>query len=170
MAKASSKKASAASAAAAKLYRPLIIGIDVMYCLMRWQRNGFDISLLEGVFLFCILGLQYFSYVGIIENAVNRSSSDKSLVGGSSLDLLGATVVIQFGSFFFSKRFYWLLFAIPPWGAWSVYRTFTGRKEPAGGQGGAAASASQLGTGNATMKAESDRREKRAERRRQKWS
>lgn len=72
-------------------------------------------------------GLQYFAYGGILDSAAQpRKPNDKSLVGGSSLDLLGLTVVIQFGSVLWTPRFYWLLILAPMGAAWTLYSTFRG--------------------------------------------
>ena len=109
-------------------------------------------------------GLEYFAYVGILDNAANRNPNDKSLVGGSSLDLLGLTVVIQFGTVLWSPKLFWLLLVVPVWGGWTMYSTMFG-----GSKGGAGQSNSS-GSSDATEedKALAERRQKRAEKRRQK--
>jgi len=118
-----------------------------------------------------LLGLQYYAYVGILENAVTRSPSDKSLVGGASLDLLGVVLVVQFGSVLITPKLYWVLAALPPWAAYSLYRTFYGSSNNSGVGGGMAPQPPGAAM-TASQKEEAEkleeRRQQRAERRRQK--
>ena len=56
---------------------------------------------------------------GTSENAANRPSNDKKLVGGASLDVLGLTIIIQFLTIW-KPKCYWMLLIFPPWGAYSL--------------------------------------------------
>lgn len=81
------------------------------------------------------------------------------------LDLLAVLMVLQFGSLY-STRILWALGLIPVWGAYSLYKLVRG----GGGDGGGAAPSS---TGGDTREESEDtkaKRQKRAEKRRQKWS
>jgi len=110
-------------------------------------------------------GLQYYSYIGILDNPQNRSSSDKSLVGGASLDLLAVVLVVQFGSILVSPKFYWLLIALPPWGAWSLYKTFYGDRNKA-----SPPPEDLTAEDKSKNEKAAEKRKKRAERRQKKWS
>ena len=120
--------------------------------------------------LVCIAVLQAFAYLGIVEDASKpRAPNDKSLVGGASLDVLMLTVVIQFLTVLWSASAYWLLLVFPPWGAYSLYRTFNSGSGGIGGGGGAVGSkTNQASDGTIDSEALAERRQRRAERRRQK--
>jgi hypothetical protein len=110
-------------------------------------------------------GLQAYSYIGILDQAANANSggkSKKALVGGHHLDLLALTLVVQYGSVLHSSKWYWLLMVAPIWGGWTLYTTFSGGKKNKGD----AASDEPTPTSDATT----EKRQKRAEKRRQKWS
>ena len=111
-----------------------------------------------------LLILTYVAYNGILDNAANRNPNDKSLVGGSFLDLLGVTMLIQFGTVLWSPRFYWLLVGVPIGGGWTLYSTFAG--------GGKASDGPSKNTPQAEATEEDEalaaKRQKRSERRRQK--
>jgi hypothetical protein len=121
-------------------------------------------------------GLQVYAYMGILDSAATAPSSGKSekaLVGGASLDLLGLLMGVQFGSLLLSKRLYWLLLVLPIWGVYTLYKMFGG-----GGGGGGGASpfgksskaAAPTGNDEPIDDDKQDRRQKRADRRRQKRS
>jgi hypothetical protein len=164
-----------ARSAAAGFYRPFLAAINAVYLVLRWTLMGFQVSWSELVLLVCIGGLELYAYIGIMDSAANQSSTDKSLAGGASLDLLGFTLVVQFGSILLTSKFYWLLVGLPFWAAWSLYTMFGG-----GGGGGIS---SLMGGGKTAVPAppsetsgtdgkekQDERRQKRADRRRQKWS
>jgi len=115
----------AARTAATNFYRPFLLVANTVYLLLRYFRYGWEVPSFWGsVGIFSLWALEYFAYIGILDNAVNRSVGDKGLVGGSSLDLLGLVVLVQFGTILFSPKFYWLLAVLPPWGAWTLYKLF----------------------------------------------
>lgn len=126
-----------------------------------------------------LVGLSYISYKGILEDHANTIpskgkglSQSEALAGGASLDLLGLVVVVQFGSIFISTKLYWLLICIPIWGCYKLYTTFFGAKGAMSGIMGNADSTPATTEGVDTVVAEksNEKRQKRAERRRQKWS
>jgi hypothetical protein len=110
-------------------------------------------------------GLQAFSYLGILDQSANanvgKGNSKKALVGGHHLDLLGLTVVVQYGSVLHSTKWYWLLMVAPLWGGWTLYQTFRG-----GGKKDENISSEEPPPDDA----KTEKRQKRAEKRRQKWS
>lgn len=127
---------------------------------------GFQVSWSELVLLVCIGGLELYAYMGIMDSAANHSSTDKSLAGGASLDLLGFALVVQFGSILLSSKFYWLLAGLPFWAGWSLYTMFGG----GGGKTAAAPAAPSEVSDTDGKEKQDERRQKRADRRRQKWS
>ena len=159
----------AARSQASATYFPIVMGINVIYlllCLGKGYESFLNVWSIAGVL--SIFGLQYVAYNGILTNAENRNPNDKSLVGGSSLDLLGLTVVVQFGAVLWTPRLYWLLALVPVWGSYSLYSTF------AGGGKGSSGGPSKASTSQSTESTEEEdeamaaRRQKRSERRRQK--
>lgn len=127
-----------------------------------------------------LLGLSFVSYKGILEdhakNAPGGKNSD-ALAGGAALDLLGLITLVQYGTILVSAKFYWLLLIIPVWGGWKIYTTFFGGGNKSEGNDAASAFPSGNAGGNPNSeldKAASERadakRQKRAERRRQKWN
>lgn len=110
-----------------------------------------------------IWGLQIFAYIGIMDNAANRSATDKSLVGGASLDLLAFVLFVQFGTLFLTPKLYWLLLILPPLGLYKLYATFLGGIS---GKNGATNIQSTM-SGNESKQSD-QRRQKRVEKRRQK--
>ena len=149
---------------AAGTYFPIVTGVNALYILLCLGVQGYESYLnfwsIAGVL--SLLMLTYVAYNGILDNAANRNPRDKSLVGGSFLDLLGLTMLIQFSTVLWSPRFYWLLIVVPIGGGWSLYSTFKG-----GGDGSAAKKADQVEPPK-DDEALAARRQKRAERRRQK--
>lgn len=128
--------------------------------MLRYWSDGLELSVTQSMATLTIWGLEYYAYVGILDNAVNRSPGDKSLVGGSSLDLLALVLFVQFGSLIWSKLF-WLLSIVPVWGAYNLYTMFGGGL---GGSSGSAASEPP----QAETEEQAARRQQRAEKRRQK--
>jgi len=150
----------------ASFYKPLLIGINIVYVILQYTLGaGFaNLGLSDYLAILAILALQMYAYIGILDSAAHHhKTSDKSLVGGSNLDLLAITCVIQFGTLLISRKFYYLLALVPVWAACSLYKTFFGGKD-SNKAGTAAADAA----GDDSKQTE--RRQKRAERRRQKWS
>ena len=151
-----------ARSATASTYTPLLIGINVVYILLRaahWKEatQGWHIF---GALILWIL--QYIAYKGILASSETFSNS-KDLVGGLYLDLLGLTVLVQFGTALWSSRVYYLLAVVPPVGLWKLYTTLRSSIPGAGMH--------QPDTPpNETSDEKADKRRKRAERRRQKWS
>ena len=105
----------------------------------------------------------YLLYQQILDHAATRSARDTSLIGGQWLDVLAVLAVIQLGTAF-STRFYWLLLALPLWGAWSLYQTIMGKGGLMGGGGGTADAG--LSTESASA-APSNRKQRRADQRTQ---
>lgn len=127
-----------AKAAAANSYLPALIISNVVYLLLWLGRNGWnEWSLWKALGMIIVWGLQWYAYVGILHAAQNKTitakmslatggnnNRNKALVGGSLLDLLALTCIIQYGSVLWSWKVYWLLIMVPPWGAWNLYKTF----------------------------------------------
>jgi hypothetical protein len=110
--------------------------------------------------------LQYIAYQGILVSSgetatttCNNNSTD--LAGGVFLDLLGLTIVVQFGTALWSTKVYWLLAIVPPMGLWKLYNSFQSMYS----MPGAATTPAEE-----TSDEKTDKRRKRSERRRQKWS
>ena len=118
-------------------------------------------------------GLQGYAYVGILDQAANAMSGNSQkkgnkndLVGGVNLDILALTLVVQFGTALHSPKWYWLNFVVPLWGGWSLYKSYFGASKNE--NKGSAKDGNEV---DGTLSEESkQRREKRAEKRRQKWS
>jgi hypothetical protein len=163
-----------ARTAAAGFYRPFLAATNAVYLVLRWALMGFQASWSELVLMVCIGGLELYAYTGIMDSAANHSSADKSLAGGASLDLLGFTMVVQFGSILLTSKFYWLLAGLPFWAAWSLYTMFGGggggiSSLMGGGKTAEPAPPSESSSTDGKEK-QDERRQKRADRRRQKWS
>ena len=116
-----------------------------------------------------LIGLSYVSYQGILEDHAkpNRENPD-ALAGGASLDLLGLVVIVQYGTVIVSEKFYWALLVIPLWGGWKMYSIF-------GSSGSALMPKNQVeGTEDSVDRLASEKadakRQRRSERRRQKWA
>lgn len=90
------------------------------------------------------------------------------------MDLLGLVVIVQYGTIFISTKLYWLLLIIPIWGCYKLYTTFFGGSKGGGLGGLMGGSSNQMGNDNGKEQAIdpqlAEKRQKRAERRRQKWS
>lgn len=112
-------------------------------------------------------GLQIFAYIGILDHAKNNTANrQKDLVGGVHLDLLGLTILIQFGSALHSPKWFYLLWIVPLWGGWMLYTNFFGGNK----KGTANSPAAMSETTMAAVSGDKDKRDKRAQKRRQKWS
>jgi len=112
-------------------------------------------------------GLQAFAYLAILDQAKNNNNNTsnntnkKELIGGVHLDLLALTVLVQLGSALHSTKWFYLLAIVPLWGGWMLYSTFKGQFP----NNNNAASSSAAGSG-----VSDDKRQKRAQKRAQKWS
>jgi hypothetical protein len=128
------------------------------------EGGAFFVSIWDPLGIFCSVGLQVYSYFGILDQAANISSrkSNKELAGGQHLDWLALSLVIQFGGILHSTKWYWLLLLFPVVSGYSLYTSFFG-----GGKKNSdtAATPDTSQQGNDTS-----RREKRAEKRRTKRS
>jgi len=162
----------------AAFYQPFLLLVNGLYVALRyyfwpvawrgWWADGLPLA--------AIAALQWYAYVGILDKAVNaaigkkkKSSSDTSLVGGASLDLLAVTLSVQYGALLWTPKLYYLLWLVPVWGAYSLYATFFGGS-------GTNTKKQQLqqstddDTANDTNADSAGKRQKRADKRRQKWS
>lgn len=151
------------------MYQPILLGTNAVYILMLL---GLHVSWTIWNILGMLItwALQAYAYVGILDQAANAggssSSSSSSLVGGAHLDLLAVTFLVQYGTVLHSTKWYWVLALVPIWGGWKLYTTFG-----AGGKKKVAPSSSATEEPGAnTTTANADRRQKRSEKRRQKWS
>eukprot|EP00581_Thalassiosira_minuscula_P015205 CAMPEP_0183715262 /NCGR_PEP_ID=MMETSP0737-20130205/9567_1 /TAXON_ID=385413 /ORGANISM="Thalassiosira miniscula, Strain CCMP1093" /LENGTH=174 /DNA_ID=CAMNT_0025944351 /DNA_START=35 /DNA_END=559 /DNA_ORIENTATION=+ len=174
MANAAAKKAAAARETAASTYFPIVIGLNAVYLLLRLFYQRISISSPSSIAATLgLVGLSFVSYKGILEDHANTIGKHKgdALAGGASLDLLGLVVVVQYGTIFFTPKLYWALVLIPLWGGWKLYSTFFGSK---GGSGDGSMPKNPLESDAAVDKAAAEKadakRQKRAERRRQKWA
>jgi hypothetical protein len=109
--------------------------------------------------------LQYIAYQGILASSEMVSNSTTDLTGGIYLDLLGLTVLVQFGTALWSVRVYWLLAIVPPVGIWKLYTTLKSSMPGVAGM-----QQPDTSPPDETSDEKADKRRKRAERRRQKWS
>lgn len=115
-----------------------------------------------------LVGISCFAYKGILDDHANSTSGGgkgEALAGGLSLDLLGLAIVIEFGSFM-SDYFYWLLGVIPVVGFYKLYTAFQGGKKAVGGF----MPDPVVGTESKGKIVDNEKRQKRADRRRQKWN
>ncbi|KAL3785857.1 hypothetical protein HJC23_008745 [Cyclotella cryptica] len=175
MANAAAKKAAAARGAAANTYFPIIAGVNLFYLFLRIIYCKTSLTVFHGSMSLILVGLSCFAYKGILEDHAHSAGSGavgkgEALAGGLSLDLLGLTVLVQFGSLA-SDYFYFLLALIPIAGGYKLYKTF---------KGDSAASAGFMNESNEVESTNNNkfidpdkadaRKQKRAERRRQKWN
>ena len=172
--------------AASSSYFPIIVTINIGYLFLRliYQRSLISVSHLLATIV--LVALSFVSYKGILEDHANTipkgkgGNSSEALAGGASLDLLGLVVMVQFGSALISNKFYWLLLAIPIWGMWKLYSIFYG--STGGGMlGGLFPKGQQrmINNEDATLNDDQNKnnadksmakRQRRAEKRQQKWS
>jgi len=142
------------------------MAINAFYLVLRaayWQEaiRGWQVV---GTLVLWIL--QYIAYQGVLDSSETHSNKDK-LAGGIYLDLLGLTLVVQFGTALWTSKVYWLLCIVPPYGLWTLYTTFKGSMPGAGMD---ATNMNDAAPSQEESKEKAYRRQKRAERRRQKWS
>jgi hypothetical protein len=110
------------------------------------------------------VGLQVYSYFGILDQAANITSrkSNKELTGGQHLDWLALSLVVQFGAILQSTKWYCLLLLFPVVSGYSLYTSFFG--------GGKKNSDTAAMPDTSQQGNDTSRREKRAEKRRRKRS
>ena len=151
-----------AQAATRKIYQPLIIGVNLLWLLLVFgKRSSFGYAAIFAQLI--TFGLQYYAYVGILEAAANATHNKKDeLVGGRHLDLLGLTIVVQFLAVLHSTKWYWVLVAVPIYAGWSLYQSV---------YGGNTATPKQpdIDEDDPAYKAKQERRQQRAQKRKQKW-
>ena len=166
-----------AQAQAASFYRPLLLLTNGLYLVLRFfvvpdaaDTNGVAAFLRQDWPLVGVAGAQWYAYHGILDRASQqqhrRKSETTSLVGGSHLDLLFVAVAVQYGALLWSRRVYGVLLLLPVWAAYGVYTTFLG----GGSKGKPAAAAPNIDSNFAEDEDTAHKRQKRAEKRRQKWS
>lgn len=171
MANASAKKAEAAKNSTFSLYVPFLLIWNFVYLLKQIHFYGFSesFSSLSRLGLYGLFwGLEYFCYNGISNDAqiaASSTSTSKDLAGGVYLDILGIVLTSQFLGGFWKEGCYWILVILPIWGLYRIIKWyfFSGEEEESST------------TSGGKKKTEVDertkeKREKRAERRRQKWS
>ena len=174
MANQAAKKAAKAKQAASNVYRPIVVVINAAYMygyiIRRWE--DYYASWYNIIGSLILFGLTWYAYVSILEasSMANRTTKgyttledngSQALAGGLSLDLLGLVVVVQLGTAFVSASFYWLLIVLP------IYALYKGYGLISGFMGGS--SNEDNGSKRVDDEATRARRQKRAEKRRQKW-
>ena len=164
------------------VYRPLLLLINAFYVALRcwwWQQRPLLSLWSDVVPLMAVAFLQWYAYSGILEQAADKSTSSRkagdnttSLVGGSNLDLLALTILVQYGSLFWTRKMYYLLMAVPLFWMYSLYSTFLGGGTRTGSSisNNKQQSTPGLSDQEPTNSEVSDKRQKRAEKRRKKWS
>jgi len=190
MANAAAKKAAAAKKEAFNLYVPILIITNLVYIVLlimgnnnnnnnddNNDNNNNHTNILQTKL--GILGTlmtwveQIYSYVGILEHAsTNATKKSKDLTGGSSLDLLAVTILVQYGSVLHSVNWLWgTVIGVPILAAYSLYKAVYG----------ASSTDKNKSTSGPTKKPKSSepdenendpmaaKRQRRAEKRRQKW-
>ena len=128
----------AAKKDATRIYLPLLVVTNLMYAalLLRFgtTANSSTLGILGAIVTWIE---QAYSYVGILDHASinagggggggNSKSKSKDLAGGSSLDLLAVTLLVQFGSVLHSTRWLWLtVVGVPVMAAYKLYQAVYG--------------------------------------------
>jgi hypothetical protein len=158
----------AARGAASSTYFPIVAGINILYIFLRFVYYKSALTNYHITMAIILVGISCFAYKGILDDHANSTSSGgkgEALAGGLSLDLLGLAIVIEFGSFM-SDYFYWLLGLIPVVGFYKLYTAFQGGKKAVGGF----MPDPVVGTESRGKIVDNEKRQKRADRRRQKWN
>jgi hypothetical protein len=97
----------------AAFYLPFLLVVNLLYFALRFYMFGGSLLspktnwFWDFVAVSTCLVLQYFAYQGILEHAavtLPNSKNKNDLVGGSSLDLLGITLLIQYGTVITGSR------------------------------------------------------------------
>jgi hypothetical protein len=192
----------AAKNQATRIYLPLLVVTNLIYVALLGNMFGTTTTTTAGVLSsnWGIAGTivtwieQAYSYVGILDHhAANASAGNSNskhkdnkhnkhdLAGGSSLDLLAVTLVVQFGSVLHSKAWLWLtVVGVPVVAAYQLYRAV-------GGSSNSNSNSTNKSNSNSNNKSNSNKssdnsnadgtdddpmaakRRRRAEKRRQKW-
>jgi hypothetical protein len=149
---------------AASTYLPIVAALNMIYLVIFVVYKRSSLTTFQCIMATFLVALSYLSYRGIVNNHghAHQIKSD-ALVGGAFLDMLGLVVAVQFGSVLFSDQFYWLLLLIPTVSGWKFYTTVKSAMPNA-----RSIDAAPYDNGAASEKA-NEKRQKRAERRRQKW-
>jgi hypothetical protein len=160
---------------ASSSYLPIILAINGIYLFLRliYQRSLISVSHLVVTIILVILSVV--SYKGILDDHANtiskgKGGSGEALAGGASLDLLGLVSIVQYGSVFVSTKIYWLLVLIPLWGGWKLYCIFKGSVGGLFPNGGTTKPTNESAVNDASAEQLNAKKQKRAERRQQKWS
>ena len=128
-----------------------------------------------------VWALQVYSYMGILNDAANRSSttmptssknssSSTALVGGAHLDVLAITWFVQFGSVLWTPKCFYVLMIIPFWAGYTLYRTFYPQQGTKDGVSLSSEDNDAMASDNHHFNQQQDKRQKRSEKRRQKWN
>ena len=167
-----------AKQATSKFYKPFILGSNILYLLFLFGLNSTSTPTTSSI-VWTVLcntitwGLQYFAYVGILEHAANNNpagSKNKDLVGGVHLDLLGLTMVVQYLSVLHSRKWFSLLLVVPAYALWSLYNMYKGGANGMmGGNNAGAGNVTPPPVDPAASASKNDKREKRAQKRANKW-
>ena len=161
--------------AASSSYLPIILVINGIYLFLRviYQQSLISAGHLVATIILVILSVV--SYKGILDDHANtiskgKGGSGEALAGGASLDLLGLVSIVQYGSVFVSTKIYWLLVLIPLWGGWKLYCIFKGSVGGLFPNGGTTKPTNESAVNDASAEQLNAKKQKRAERRQQKWS
>lgn len=148
------------------IYVPVILGLNLFYVFLKYIRASWLESVVWETFFLAVFGVTYYLlYTQILDHAMNRSARDTGLIGGHWLDVLAVLAVIQIGTAF-STRFYWLLWVLPAWGAWSLYQTVMGKGGLMGAMtGGGGGSNTASSSNDAPVNRKQRRTEQRSQRR-----
>jgi SRP-independent targeting protein 2/TMEM208 len=148
------------------VYQPILGVANVVYTVL-YALLGRPVTFQLAFVHLLLLGLQLYAYFGILDDAASRPKEDDKLAGGASLDLLGAVLLLQYLGGLLHHRFLYLLGLLPIWGGWKLYALFYGGKtnDRKRAETVSPASADQTTSDDGTQ-----RRQRRAEKRQQKWS
>jgi hypothetical protein len=114
--------------------------------------------------MFILLGLNWLCYSSILDDAstaTTSSNSSKDLPGGAWLDVVALVWLVQAVTTFWTSSAYYLLLALPPLAAHKVYKTVKG-------PGSAFSQNENVAEDPGVSEEVQQRRQKRADRRRQK--
>lgn len=153
-----------ARASAGKTFLPIFLGVNFVYLAIRFGFSSIeDFNMWSYLGIFLLLGLNWLCYTSILDSASNTTSStsSKDLPGGVWLDVVAIVWLTQLATTFWSSLAYYLLLVLPPMAAYKVYDSF---QSPKGTVSGKEKPASE----EAVSEEVQQRRQKRADRRRQK--
>ena len=154
---------------------PIFAALNVVYALLRlgsFTSSTATVTIWSYLGVVTCLGLNIMCYISILDDAATNHSNhnSKDLVGGMWLDVWMLTVVVQFGTAIMSQKFYYLLLILPPWGLYKIYSSFRGMADGFSGDGTAGQQQDQGAPSGEVDAKTAEKRKKRAERRRQKWT